>query len=458
MEQESQSSPADETTKRRLETWLSNLSAPAVLGYGLPLTWIAVLLVLGGHLSPVLRFIGATAGLLFSIKVGSWLLLRASAQEYSLSPVQTLTFWTVWPGVRPDLFAGSSEHGKPDEGTFLVGYTYLFVGAILVFVSLLVPPIIGVVHSTWLLLFGLLAFVHMGIGRLLPFGLRWVGYPVPPLFNDPLKSTSVGDFWSDRWNRPFVNMNRLFLTGPLSSRIGIAGAAALAFLVSGFLHELAISYPAGAGWGLPFLYFLVQGLLYTAEKTVFPELDGRPVLGRVWTYLAVLIPLPLLFHAPFRTTFLVPVIEWGRLLLLSFPLDTYVALGLWIGAAGHFLVLGASFQVPKQLDWHTDLDSLDSLNRKLMWTYGGFIVLMIVAFGVLTVLFHDQFVAGTPVALGLCATIAIFWSARILVDTFYFSHDDWPDGIEFVVGHALLTSLFLLLVLIYAGTVAVHVL
>jgi alginate O-acetyltransferase complex protein AlgI len=120
-------------------------------------------------------------------------------------------------------------------------------------------------------------------------------------------------------------------------------------------------------------------------------------------------------------------------------------------------VLAASYRVPEELDWETDLESLDPLNRKLMWTYGGCIVMMIVAFGLLTALFHDQFVTGSPVALGVCRTIAVFWSARILVDFLYFSHDDWPDGVEFVVGHAMLTSLFTLLVVIYGGTIAVHV-
>ena len=42
-------------------------------------------------------------------------------------------------------------------------------------------------------------------------------------------------------------------------------------------------------------------------------------------------------------------------------------------------------------------------------------------------------------------------SARILVDAFYFSHEDWPKGRMFVVGHALLTALFCFLALSYLG-------
>lgn len=112
--------------------------------------------------------------------------------------------------------------------------------------------------------------------------------------------------------------------------------------------------------------------------------------------------------------------------------------------------------MPDELEWEDDLASLRPLNRKLMWTYGGFIVLTIVAFGVISAVFHAQLVAGTPVALGLAAFVAVFWTARSLVDSLYVSHDDWPDGVEYVVGHALLTTLFAVLVVVYGGTVAYH--
>lgn len=453
-------SDTGEKTRQRPEARLLSATVVQTVAYGLPVGWLAVLLLLSDALSPVWRLVGATVCLLFVIKVSSYLILRARRHDYSLSPVQWLLYWTVWPGVRPDLFAGagteSEENVEPDGRKFVVGYAYVLLGAALIVTSVLSPFFVGVDIGSWILLFGLLAVFHMGVGRILPFGLRWMGYPVPPLFDSPLKSRGVGDFWSDRWNYPFINMNRLFITGPLSASIGIGGAALVAFVVSGALHEMAISYPSAAGWGLPFVYFIVQGLAYTAEKTVFPSLEEHTILRRVWTYAVVFAPLPLLFHEPFRATFLVPPIEWAHTVLTAYPLSAYVGAGLWIGAAGHFLVLVASSQVPKQLDWDTDLESLQPLNRKLMWTYGGFIVLTIVSFGVLTAVFHDQFVAGTPLALGLCAMISVFWSARILVDTFYFSHDDWPEGVEFVVGHALLTSLFLLLVVIYGGTVVFH--
>ena len=47
--------------------------------------------------------------------------------------------------------------------------------------------------------------------------------------------------------------------------------------------------------------------------------------------------------------------------------------------------------------------------------------------------------------LGIVGFIATYWTARILVDAFYFSHADWPEGQMFVIGHALLVCLFIAL-------------
>ena len=118
---------------------------------------------------------------------------------------------------------------------------------------------------------------------------------------------------------------------------------------------------------------------------------------------------------------------------------------LWAVGAGHFLILAASFQVPSRLRWKEDLQSISSFNRKLLWVQSSFTVLTIIAFGTLTLTLHREMLRGDRAAVGLLWFIGIYWTARILVDAFYFSHSDWPKGKEFVVGHAMLTSLFIFL-------------
>jgi len=93
-------------------------------------------------------------------------------------------------------------------------------------------------------------------------------------------------------------------------------------------------------------------------------------------------------------------------------------------------------------------------NRKLLWVQGGFTVLTIIAFGILTLALHEEMLLGDRAAMGLVCFMASYWTARIIVDTFYFSHEDWPEGKQFVLGHILLTSLFTALACTYWGLYA----
>lgn len=125
--------------------------------------------------------------------------------------------------------------------------------------------------------------------------------------------------------------------------------------------------------------------------------------------------------------------------------ENVFSLALWLAGIGHFVVLIASFQVPRRLGWKDDLAKLTPFNRKLMWVHGGFAVLTIIAFGILMLALHNEFLRGERAALGLAAFIGIYWAARIVVDFTYYEHKDWPRGRGFVAGHILLTLLFLFL-------------
>ena len=115
---------------------------------------------------------------------------------------------------------------------------------------------------------------------------------------------------------------------------------------------------------------------------------------------------------------------------------------LWLAGIGHFCVLIASFQVPSRLGWKEDLQKLTSFNRKLMWVHGGFAVLTIIAFGMLTLTLHAEMLRGDRAAIGLALFIGVYWTLRIVVDFSYYEHKDWPQGGSFMLGHILLTSLF----------------
>ena len=76
----------------------------------------------------------------------------------------------------------------------------------------------------------------------------------------------------------------------------------IAFIFSGLLHELALSVPVNSGYGLPLLYFIIQGSLVLIEKVlILRKVDflQHKVTARIWTLFWVIAPMPLLFHTQF---------------------------------------------------------------------------------------------------------------------------------------------------------------
>lgn len=299
----------------------------------------------------------------------------------------------------------------------------------------------------------ILVAVHLGYSDILSCGMRLLGFPVNRLFDQPLKATSLRDFWSHRWNRPFVEMNKLLFAPLLSGYLSRSNSTLALFLLSGLLHELALSYPVSAGFGGPLLYFLVQGLGMRIEKSFKERARWK---SQLWTWGVLLLPLPLLFHQSFRAELVLPLIDSVHQLPTFQTWPQFFETFLTLAGYGHFLVLCASFQVPYRLNWSEELSRLRPLNRKLLWTYGGYIASFILLWGVLSLLLKDEFLAGDKSSLVLLIIIALFWWSRIVIDALYFEHSDWPEGVEFLLGHTCLTTLFVTLASTYTGLLAWH--
>jgi alginate O-acetyltransferase complex protein AlgI len=218
---------------------------------------------------------------------------------------------------------------------------------------------------------------HLGICDLLPWFLRWAGFAVPLLFDRPWAATSLAEFWSRRWNLAFVEMNRCLFLRPLSRRFGKRGSRFALFAFSGVLHELAISFPAGAGWGLPLAYFLLQAALIEFE-------DRFQIASRIWTWFWIVAPAPWLFHEPFRRALIVPFYYWLHGVIAQNTWDWYLSHAIYTAAIGHCVVLIASVQAPVRLGWKRDIPRLTRFNQKIFWVYSFYILLSIVSFAVLT--------------------------------------------------------------------------
>ena len=114
-----------------------------------------------------------------------------------------------------------------------------------------------------------------------------------------------------------------------------------------------------------------------------------------------------------------------------------------IGGVLHFLTLIASAMVPKTLDWKGELAKLIPFLRTLFWVYGAFIVLTIIAFGLLSVLHFRELAAGDSLARSVCAFISIFWGVRLVVALFFFDASEFLTTWYFKVGYHLLTVTFI---------------
>lgn len=113
-----------------------------------------------------------------------------------------------------------------------------------------------------------------------------------------------------------------------------------------------------------------------------------------------------------------------------------------------FSILVASSLVPFQLDWKRELASLPKLHLQMYMIYGGYVVLNIIAFGVLSVLYAEEIASRTPFIRAFCGYVAIFWGIRLglqaVINVKPYLTQWWLK-----VGYHLLTVLFTLLTLGY---------
>lgn len=234
-----------------------------------------------------------------------------AAGQPRLPPGRWLLFATVWFGMKPAIFARKAPTSLPDAGPLVKrGMIGLIGGAVLVILGRLVWlanwPWLSEGTSFWLatafLLPGLSVILHFGMCTFVAGILQWSGFDCRPLMRSPLASRSLTEFWGRRWNLAFSEMTAVGVYRPVEKWGGKRLGSVLSFLFSGWLHELAISLPVMAGFGLPSLYFALHAGLVQIER-IF-ERGKRPIerlgwLARAWTLGWLALPLLLLFHPAF---------------------------------------------------------------------------------------------------------------------------------------------------------------
>lgn len=287
--------------------------------------WLLVVVAVGSierltsSQPPGFRMLAIIGVLLYCMKAVVGVEGRTS-DKTTLGLLNWFGFAGLWFGMRPGLFAevpGPARGGAAD--LIRLGVNRLALGTVFVIVSRLIwtaptewfnDPIRRILATVFLLP-GISLVLHFGVFNMLAGSWRCFGANCRPLFRAPLLSKSLSEFWGQRWNLAFSEMTAIGVFRPLRERIGRRAATAVAFLFSGLLHELAISVPVKAGFGLPLLYFALHVVAMFIEKHF--ERTGSPIhrkawVGRLWTTAWLVIPLPILFHRPFLNGCVWPLI------------------------------------------------------------------------------------------------------------------------------------------------------
>ncbi len=163
----------------------------------------------------------------------------------------------------------------------------------------------------WIGMVGFIFLLHFGFFAMLALFWQWRGINAQPLMKCPIAAASVSDFWGKRWNSGFRDIVFGLMFIRLAKRFGAGTAAFATFVISGLIHELVITFPARAGYGLPTLYFALQGGAMLLERS---EFGGKLRLtsgwrGHAFALAVVTLPICALFPPPFVLGVMVPFLQ-----------------------------------------------------------------------------------------------------------------------------------------------------
>ena len=281
----------------RIVPWLGLFFFPtlALLTRGLVAPWMFMWLMAGA--------------LFFGCK---WLTFWRAKQRYKVGAVRALGYLFLWAGMDAPRFL--DPHQPRTNRTVelrrstLAVFKIVFGTALLFGLARLAPN--GLLAG-WIGMIGMILILHFGLFDLAAAAWRMIGVDAKPIMNAPMKSHSLNEFWGRRWNGAFNQLVLSIFFRQLVRSVGTIRATLTAFLISGLIHELVISLPAAAGYGLPTAYFLLQGWGVIAQRSVVGNQLAlrRGVTGRVFTIAVAAGPAFWLFHPPFVRNVVLPFLK-----------------------------------------------------------------------------------------------------------------------------------------------------
>ena len=226
------------------------------------------------------------------------------------SALRAVGYLLAWPGMDAQSFFSPAKRKVRRASTreWVWAFAKTISGALMVGIAVNLHAAQAPLLRGWAAMIGIVVFLHFGVFELLWLAWRGGG-TAAPVMNKPLQATSLSDFWGNRWNTAFSELAHQVVFLPVVRRHGIRAATLGVFLVSGLIHDLVISVPAGSGYGLPTLYFLLQGCGVLAERSARRHHLARGGPGKLFTFMVVVGPVFCLFHPPFVRNVILPMLE-----------------------------------------------------------------------------------------------------------------------------------------------------
>lgn len=122
---------------------------------------------------------------------------------------------------------------------------------------------------------------------------------------------------------------------------------------------------------------------------------------------------------------------------------------IFISGILHLGTLIGSAQVPKELKFKEELPKVAPLMRHWTLVAGAYVVLNLIAFGVISLTMSKELASGSPLARAFCGYVAIFWSFRLVVQFFVFDAKPYLRNWFLTLGYHGLTLVFTWHTLVY---------
>lgn len=122
-----------------------------------------------------------------------------------------------------------------------------------------------------------------------------------------------------------------------------------------------------------------------------------------------------------------------------------------LAGVGQIALVLASLAIPRVLRFAEETAKLRPLLRQMFWTYAGYILCTNLCFGLLSALRPGWLLDGSPLAAAVTGFIALYWTARVVIQFTYFDRSDAPSGAHVRLAEALLVVLFVYLAAVYGS-------